>query len=148
MLEIEEIFKSLNKAGVRYILIGGLASILHGVPRTTVDVDITIFPKKDDVEKTIEALRNIGLIPDTANIDEILGMGGTTFTNDWEVDVLTSLPEKISFESIYERSMVVSYKGVQITTISIHDQIELLKTTSRHKDIEDIRCLEEFVKKD
>lgn len=66
--------------------------------------------------------------------------------NDLEVDVLTSLPGKISFESIYERSIVVSYKGVPITAISIRDQIELLKAAGRDKDIKDIRFLKEPAK--
>lgn len=34
------VYKSLNSHGVKYLVIGGVALILHGYPRATADVDI------------------------------------------------------------------------------------------------------------
>lgn len=38
----EAIFRALNEAGVRYLLVGGLAVNAHGYLRFTKDVDLTI----------------------------------------------------------------------------------------------------------
>ncbi len=35
-----DLFKALEKHKVRYLLVGGLAMNLHGVPRATMDVDL------------------------------------------------------------------------------------------------------------
>ena len=39
-LQADEIFACLDRHGVRYVLIGGLAAVLHGSPLPTLDVDI------------------------------------------------------------------------------------------------------------
>ena len=45
-LQPDELFECLNRHGVRYVLIGGLAAVLHGSPLPTLDADIC--PSKDD----------------------------------------------------------------------------------------------------
>ncbi|MGH7318339.1 MAG: hypothetical protein ACRELA_01720 [Candidatus Rokuibacteriota bacterium] len=37
---LEPVFKALNDSGVRYVVVGGLAVVLHGHARLTVDVDL------------------------------------------------------------------------------------------------------------
>lgn len=44
------ILEDLNGAGVRYVLIGGIALIRHGVVRATRDVDAVFDPEKDNVQ--------------------------------------------------------------------------------------------------
>ena len=41
----DEIFAAFNKAGVEYVVIGGLAAVLHGSPLRTGDADIC--PRRD-----------------------------------------------------------------------------------------------------
>ena len=36
------VFRSFQEHEVKYLVIGGIASVLHGVPRTTFDLDILI----------------------------------------------------------------------------------------------------------
>jgi len=55
--------RTLNRKKVRYLLAGGLAGILHGVPRTTVDVDIMIGPGPKNVSAAVKALEGLGLVP-------------------------------------------------------------------------------------
>ena len=37
-----DVFASFHKHKVKYIVIGGIAAVLHGVPRATFDLDILI----------------------------------------------------------------------------------------------------------
>ena len=41
--------RALREAGVRYLLIGGFAVILHGFVRTTKDIDLLVDPSNDNV---------------------------------------------------------------------------------------------------
>lgn len=45
------ILQDLNEAGVRYVLIGGIALIRHGVVRATRDVDAVFDPHPDNVAR-------------------------------------------------------------------------------------------------
>lgn len=141
MLKLENLFSALNNARVKYLLIGGMASILYGVPRTTVDFDVAIAASSGNVKKTIEALKNIGLSCDTEDIEEIISQGGITFSNDQEVDVLTSLPGKEDFENLWKRRNKVIYEMASINVISKNDQIRLLRYVGRKQDLEDADIL-------
>ena len=53
--QLKDVFSSLEKHQVKYLVIGGVASILYGVPRATFELDITIEPTKDKAEKLLSA---------------------------------------------------------------------------------------------
>ena len=141
LLRIEQIFHALNDASVDYLLVGGLASVLYGVPRTTVDIDISIRPKEDHIFKAIEALESLGLVPDTSVPDEILGQGGVTFSNEREIDMITDL-KGIDFNTAWDRRKQIEYEGITVQVISREDLITALKAVGRQKDLDDLKDLE------
>ena len=47
--------RPLNRLGFRYIVSGGVASILYGEPRFTNDVDLVLFLRREDIRRLIEA---------------------------------------------------------------------------------------------
>lgn|SRR5262245_46019777 len=55
-LQAEEIFACLDRHSVLYVLIGGLAAVLHGSPLTTVDVDICPEASPDNLTRLAAAL--------------------------------------------------------------------------------------------
>jgi len=64
--ELEDLLalcRALNREGVRYLLIGGFAVILHGFVRTTKDIDLLVDPSDENVEAIKRALT---LLPDNA----------------------------------------------------------------------------------
>ena len=52
----EAIVRALNGAGVRYLLVGGLAVNAHGYGRNTFDVDIVIQLNPENIERAFDAL--------------------------------------------------------------------------------------------
>jgi hypothetical protein len=40
--DFEQIFEALGQAGVRYVVVGGVAVVLHGHPRLTADRDLVV----------------------------------------------------------------------------------------------------------
>ena len=56
------------------------------------DVDIAVAPTRRNVEHLLAAMRALGLEPEPETVEDILGTGGVTFTNDRQLDALTDLP--------------------------------------------------------
>jgi len=54
---IESVLSALNAAGVRYLVVGGVAVVLHGHLRTTADLDLIVQSSREDVLKAVRALR-------------------------------------------------------------------------------------------
>lgn len=63
MKELQEVLREvcnvLNKRGVRYVVVGGCAVILHGYFRTTNDIDLLVDPSSENVVKIREGLYEI-----------------------------------------------------------------------------------------
>lgn len=60
LAHLEEIFGALNDAGVRYVVVGGLAVVAHGYLRYTNDVDLVIQLDEANVRCAMEVLKRIG----------------------------------------------------------------------------------------
>jgi hypothetical protein len=58
--EPEAILSALEREGVRYIVIGGLAAVLHGSPLLTQDVDICPANDAENLKRLAKALKSIG----------------------------------------------------------------------------------------
>ena len=136
MTEVPEIFAALQKARVRYLLVGGLASVLHGVPRTTLDVDLLLPATRASVVRALRALRGLGLVPDADDPDDVLGVGGVSLSNGIQVDLITDVPGA-KFADLWKRREVIVHEGVRIPLISRKDQVRLLRRVGRAKDKED-----------
>lgn len=141
MTSIPELLRTLNRARVRYLLIGGYASVLHGVPRTTLDLDLALDPDPANVRRALAALGRLGLRADTDRIDEILAQGGVTVSNDRSVDLLTSVRGP-RFPQLWRRRITVRIPGARIPVVSRRDQVRLLRAAGRAKDLEDAQALE------
>jgi predicted nucleotidyltransferase len=57
---IETIVRTLNEAGVEYLIVGGLAVNAHGYERLTVDVDLVIGLEPENIKRGLRALQGIG----------------------------------------------------------------------------------------
>ena len=57
------LFKALNDNNVQYIIVGGLATVLHGYARFTADVDLVINLNQEEAEKAINVISSLGLKP-------------------------------------------------------------------------------------
>lgn len=141
MSSLEAVLRAMSRARVRYLLVGGLASVLHGVPRTTVDIDLALDPKADNVRRALRALRRLGLVADTEAVEDILAQGGVTASNDLSVDLLTDLPTG-TFADFWRRRERFRYRGATVWAVSRRDQIRLLKAAGRKRDREDAEHLE------
>src|ERR1700760_814424 len=62
MIDFDRIFsivEAFNREGVEYMVFGGVAVNLHGLPRTTEDVDFFVDPAPENVARIKRALRSL-----------------------------------------------------------------------------------------
>ncbi len=56
----QAILETLDRHRIRYVLVGGLAAVLHGAPHVTTDVDIVPEEARDNLERLSAALKELG----------------------------------------------------------------------------------------
>src|SRR3990170_2554577 len=60
---VEWVLAPLEQAGVRYLVVGGVAVVLHGYLRTTLDLDLVLQLERDNLELALKALASLGFQP-------------------------------------------------------------------------------------
>jgi hypothetical protein len=136
------VFKSFQNHDVKYVVIGGIAAILHGVPRATFDLDILIEATADNAQRLLEALLDSGF--GTAlltNVENLLANEITVFKDRVRIDVQTSTPG-LCFQKAWERRETMSYHGQTFFIVSREDLISSKRASGRDIDLEDVRLLE------
>jgi len=90
---LKDVFASFQKHDVRYVVIGGVAAILHGVPRATFDLDILMEPTPANARRLLDALLEAGLgTAALATEKELLSNEITVFKDKVRIDVQMSTP--------------------------------------------------------
>jgi len=56
----QDVFTILNEKNVRYVVIGGIALVLHGVLRMTVDLDLIIDLEEENIDRFLSAMKSLG----------------------------------------------------------------------------------------
>lgn len=140
---LRRVCAALNEAGAKYLVIGGVACILHGYVRATTDVDILIAHTPDNAKRVLRALATVGYgFAAEWGAEEILARPITVIGDDPAVDVFT-VAWRVKYEGAVERSSTVDVDGVSIPFVGIDDLIES-KRTGRLQDAADIEVLEEI----
>lgn len=80
---LQRVFESLEKNEVRYLVIGGIAAVLYGVPRATFDLDIFIEPTRANARRLLKALDEAGLGTASLTNPEELLQNEITIFDDW-----------------------------------------------------------------
>lgn len=140
--QLEGVFASLQKKEVKYVVIGGIAAVLHGVPRATFDLDILIEASPANAHKLLGALEEAGLgSASQINAKELLDNEITIFEDKVRIDVQTSTPG-LQFESAWKNRITMSYNGQNFQVVSKQDLIKSKRAAGREVDLEDVRLLE------
>ena len=138
----QEVFESFESRNVRYVVIGGVAAILHGVPRATFDLDILIEASPENVRRLLEALTDAHM--ETATMtspEEVLENVITIFQDRVRLDVQTTTPG-VSFEKAWANRKTMNYQGQAFYILSKEDLIASKLAAGRDVDLEDARLLQ------
>lgn len=140
---LKEVFRSFQEHKVKYVVIGGIASILYGIPRATFDLDIPIEASSENTKRLLDALEDAGLrTASLTNVEEVLANEITIFKDRVRIDVQTLTPG-LKFQDAWERKETMDYQGQKFYVLSLQDLISSKKASGRDVDLEDVRLLEQ-----
>ena len=139
---LKKVFASFDCHDVRYVVIGGVAAILHGVPRATFDLDILIEATPQNAKRLLEALAEAGLGTSAlTNEEELLANVITVFEDRVRIDVQTSTPG-ITFGEAWNRREEMNFQGQRFHVLRKEDVIATKLAAGRQVDLEDVRILQ------
>ncbi len=140
------ILDDLNHAGVRYVLIGGIALIRHGVVRATRDIDAVFDPDPDNIGRIRGLVDKWGATrPDGSPIPDGGIAGDRTIhlsTAQGELDLLSESAAGLAFSDLLTRSEVRRVDGVDAPICSLADLVAMKRSVGRERDLVDLADLE------
>jgi hypothetical protein len=136
----------LNEAGAKYLICGAQACILHGLVRTTEDVDILVEPSEENCRRVIDGLSRLqdGAARELTPKD-ILENVVVKVADEVEVDVSTSA-WKVTYADAMASARETVVEGVSIPFLSL-DALIASKETYREQDAWDRTRLMELKKR-
>jgi hypothetical protein len=142
---LKRVLAAMEARGVRYAIIGAVALNLHGLARSTEDLDIFVEPEVGNIERLKLALHDAIDDPD---IDEITAADllgeypavqyvppGAAF----HLDILTRLGEAFGFSDLETER--VAYEDFMVTAVTPRMLYRMKRDTVRPKDAADAAAL-------
>jgi hypothetical protein len=149
-VEIIKFWRSLQSNGVKFIMIGGFATNLHGYQRFTGDMDIWIEDTKDNRKKLRKAFTEYGLgdIELLERMKFVTGWTDFRLNNGLRLDIITHMKglDDYSFDECYNLAAIAEIDDVQVPFLHINHLIQNKKEVGREKDQLDVINLERIKK--
>jgi len=141
-----KLYRSLKKEKVKYIIIGGVAAIAYGVPRTTNDIDIFIEPTAENCRRLLKAMNKAGLVTATLTTPLKVSKTDLTVINDFiRMDIMTKV-KGLKFDDCWARRKIKKVNSVPVNFISLQDLILSKSKVARKSDKDDISLLRRIKK--
>jgi hypothetical protein len=154
-LDFGELISVLARHGVDYLVIGGVATQVHGHRRTTMDLDLTPDPSPENLCRLGAALAELEARPRDeggghAEIPvgdpERLAIAAVVpplLTRHGQIHILKEPKGARGFDEMRERALVVDLDGNDVAVVSLDDLIRMKRAAGRPADLDDIAVLTE-----
>jgi len=154
---LESILAALEEGQVRYLVAGGVAVNIHGYQRLTRDLDLVVHLEKENVERALAVLGELGFTPVLPVPPE--AFAGADTREQWrrernlEVFSLTSegypglavdllAQEPFPFERERQRAAVVELRAeLSVPVVALDTLIAMKERTDRPRDRDDVQHL-------
>jgi hypothetical protein len=141
--DLEALLRELGDAGIDYIVVGGVAAVIHGAPITTQDLDIVPRQTADDLARLLEVLGRLDarfrpVRPDrdlAPTADQLAGTGQLNLiTKHGPLDVLLRLHDARGYDELVGVSTEIVDDGIRLRVINLDTLIEIKRSTGRARD--------------
>jgi predicted nucleotidyltransferase len=143
--EPQAILAALDRHGVRYVLIGGLAAILHGAPHVTTDVDIVPEEALQNLERLSTVLRELNARIRVAGEDDGVPFGHDAellqrvrtwnlVTDKGNLDITFVPSGTRGYEDLRRDVVSMRVRGVDVPVASLADVIRSKEAAGRERD--------------
>jgi hypothetical protein len=142
---LKRVLAALEARGVRYAIFGAVALNLHGLARSTEDLDLFLAPEEDNIERLKRALRDA--IPD----EEIEGISAADLLGEYpavqyfppggtfHIDIVTRLGDAFAFDDLETER--VPFEDMTVTAITPRMLYRMKRDTVRPKDKADAAAI-------
>jgi hypothetical protein len=140
--DFADFLESLNREGVAYVVIGGMAVLAHVPYRTTRDLDVLIEPTLENAEKARRAVSVWGSFePEYEPADfisgDILSFGGLL-----RVEIHSRVPG-VEWSDVWNGRLEIDFLGVRTSFAGVDELIRMKRATGNpEKDLPDVQRLE------
>lgn len=146
--ELLNLWASLNRNEVKYIMVGGVAANLHGHIRATVNVDVWIQDTVENRGKLRIALREYGM-GDFFMMETLQIVPGWTYfhlNNGIRMDLMVDVKglEGVGFDECLKFAFVADVHGVNVPFLHYEHLLAAKRAANRLKDQFDIEYLEKL----
>lgn len=164
-LDVKRLLDVLAHYNVEYVVIGGVATQVHGHRRTTMDLDLTPNPDPGNLERLAAALIELKARPREVELDgaevsvadpkrlavaaivpPLLTRHGQLpplLTRYGQLHILKEPKGARAFDQLREAALVVELDGVEVAIASLDDLIRMKRAAGRPSDLDDIAALSE-----
>ena len=151
MTDFEAALRSLCEAGVEFVIVGGLAAVIHGSARLTQDIDVVYSRSSANIERLVAALGPHapylrGAPPglpfewSAATIERGLNLTLTTAIGD--IDLLGEIAGAGDYDALVPHTVEVDVFGFQCRCLNLPRLIGAKRATGRPKDLDALAELE------
>lgn len=157
----EELFEKLNSSNVDYVVVGGVALVLHGVVRLTADLDLMVHLEEANLSKFVKIMNELGYRPKVPVKAEefVSAKNRAAWINEKNMKVFSFfhpqrpinlvdvfVEEPVDYDLIRSDVVKIMSGSVSIPVVSIKNLIKLKEISGRPQDIADIAALKEIEK--
>lgn len=141
----ERLLGVLREHGVRFVLFGGFAAVIHGSPYVTVDVDVVPERTQDNLRRLSDALRKLHArvwtagepegIPFGHDATSLAGSNVWSFLTDHGRLDLTFVPSGTAgYDDLRRDAVHLTILGVEVDVASLADVVRSKEAAGREKD--------------
>jgi predicted nucleotidyltransferase len=156
------VLREFQDRNIRYVLVGGLAVLLHGIDRLTADIDLIVDLAPERATQVVETLLELGFkanapvdprqFADRAIRKRWREESGMVVLSFWDpqnrrptVDLFADHP--MDFEELVSDSVLVRLASATVRVASVNHLIAIKRAAGRPKDLDDVARLRRLLEK-
>ncbi len=152
----QAILETLDRHHIRYVLIGGLAAVLHGAPHVTTDVDIVPEVGRDNLAGLSDALKELGArirvsgepegVPFDHSAESLARVRVWNLTTSLgDLDITFEPSGTRGYEDLRRDVVVLRIHGIDVPVASLADVIRSKEAADRPRDRAVLPALRELL---
>jgi predicted nucleotidyltransferase len=149
------LIRRLNDQGIEFVVIGGIAAIVHGSARVTYDLDVCAPVDHGTCVKVVTAVSDLHprfrsrpdlpvVTPDNSNLRDLKNL--YLRTDEIMLDVLGEVAGVGTFADCLRESEMLDFHGIQCRVLKLEALLRAKKAAGRDKDLMAIPELEALLR--
>lgn len=148
-LDLRSLLATLQRHGVDYTVIGGVAVQVHGHRRTTKDLDVIPAPGRANLGRLAAALDELGARPrdlpgaGLPSLEQLVAapVVPPLTTDHGDLHVLNAAPGAPPYAQLRARALVIDLDEIVVAIAGVDDLIAMKRAAGRPEDLRDIAAL-------